>query len=109
GSLDGILVLKHTLRRGKKAGDIVDFLCPAEENDTLHAMLRHGIDRLRRDGCVFAQAWAIRDTAMEKALARAGLSMKRKKLPILFSPNSEHPEIYDKDAWWLTQGDGNDL
>ncbi|MFH2001677.1 MAG: GNAT family N-acetyltransferase, partial [Planctomycetota bacterium] len=51
GSLDGILVLKHTLRRGKKAGDIVDFLCPAEDNDTLQAMLRHGIDRLRRDGC----------------------------------------------------------
>lgn len=109
GKLAGILVLKHTLRRARKAGEIMDLLCPADDADTLQAMLLHAIDRLAADGCAFVQAWAVDDSAMERALANAGLTMKRKKLPILFSPESDLPDIYDKDAWWLTQGDGNDL
>ncbi|MHC4944402.1 MAG: hypothetical protein ACYTG7_15405 [Planctomycetota bacterium] len=109
GEPAGILVLKHTLRRGRKVGEIVDFLCPPEDVVTRRAMFLLAIERLLRDGCIFAQAWAIEGTALERELRSAGISLRRKKLPILLSPEAPEEEFYNPQAWFLTQGDGNDL
>lgn len=105
----GILVLKHTLRRGLKVGELVDFLCPPEDRRTRLAMFRLGVERLYRDGCAVAETWAIENTELERDLVRVGFVIRRKKLPILLSPDAELPAFYDRNAWFLTQGDGNDI
>ncbi len=107
--LAGILVLKHTLRRGCRVGEIVDFLAPEGEVETRQAILRLGIERLREDGCVFVQTWSIKDSALEGDFKRSGFVIRRKKVPVLLSPGAEIGEFYDKERWFLTQGDGNDL
>lgn len=105
----GLVVLKKTIRRGCSVGEIVDFLCPPEDRETRRALLLHGIERLRREGCVFAESWAIEGTAIAREMQRVGLNLKRKKLPVLLSPGATGPEFYDRNAWLLTQGDGNDV
>ncbi|MBU0755639.1 MAG: GNAT family N-acetyltransferase, partial [Planctomycetes bacterium] len=109
GELAGTLVLKKTIRRGLPVGEIVDYLCPPEDSATRRALFLHGIERLQREGCVFAQSWAIEGTPLAREMKRAGFNLKRKKLPILLSPAASKPNFYNPEAWLLTQGDGNDL
>ena len=105
----GILVLKHTMRRGCKVGEIVDFVCRGDDAETRQAILRLGIERLRNDGCAFVQTWSIKGSSLEGDFKRSGFVIRRKKTPVLLSPGADTAQFYDKERWFLTQGDGNDL
>ena len=105
----GLIILKQTTRQGFKIGEIVDYICPEDDPQTLMAMIRHALQVLSNDGCVMAQSWAIENTRLENQLRRAGLSFKRKKIYFVLSPDSVYNEFYDKNTWLLTQGDGNDI
>jgi hypothetical protein len=109
GYLRGILVLKHTIRRSLKVGDIVDYFCPFNDQETRRAMFLHGLDRLRREGCVIGESWVIDKSTMMTEMRQAGLRRERIRIKFLFSPDSPLTEFYDRDAWLLTQGDGNDI
>jgi GNAT superfamily N-acetyltransferase len=107
--LRGILVLKHSRRRGLEVGEIVDYVCPDGETAVLEAMLRHGINRLRDEDCTFVQAWAVEDSEQERVMKRAGLSLKRKEVVVLLNPDNPYPEAHDGQSWMLAQGDSNDI
>ena len=108
GSVCGLLILKQTIRGGMKVGEIVDFLY-ADDRKNLFGMLRHGLEFLRKQGCAFAQAWAIEGAEMESDLRAAGLRIKRKRFKFLFSPDAPCDLFYSRDGWFLVQGDGNDI
>ena len=107
--LRGILVTKLTRRRGIVVGEIVDVVAGPADAEVRRAMLGHALSRFRDQGCAFAQAWAIEDCPWEGDLRAAGIGRRRRKMAFLLSPDAPRPEFYDSDAWFLTQGDGNDL
>ena len=102
-------MLKHTLRRGLKVGEFVDLVSEPQDREVRATMLGYGLVRLRTDGCVFAQNWAIRESLLEKEMMAAGLTRRRKKMSFLLSPGATRPEWYDPNAWYLAPGDGNDI
>jgi GNAT superfamily N-acetyltransferase len=109
GELRGILVTKLTRRRGLKVGEFVDCVATPEDVAVRRNMYRHGLQRFVEEGCAFAQNWAIQDSRWEREMIEVGLNRRRKKMALLFSPSASREEFYDGSAWYLTQGDGNDL
>lgn len=109
GQLRGILVTKHTRRRGLQVGEFVDCVAAPDDAEVRTAMYRHALERFEKSGCAFAQAWAIQDSRWEQEMFAAGVNRRRKKMALLFSPNPAEPDFHDPKAWYLTQGDGNDL
>lgn len=109
GKLKGLIILKHTIRRGMKAGEIVDFLYPHGDEQTFNAMLKHSIAKLRQDGCVVAQSWVIEGSKLERTMRRAGLYFKRSRIKFMLSPHAPIEDFYNRDFWLITQGDGNDI
>lgn len=109
GKIYGIIFLKYTLRQGMKVGEIADYLCPEEDTRTLKTMIRYAMEIFFTYGCAFAQCWAIEKTQQEIQLRHAGLNYKRKEVNFVISPNAPCEDFYNKDAWFLTQGDGNDI
>jgi GNAT superfamily N-acetyltransferase len=109
GVLRGVIVLKHTIRNGLKVGEIVDYLYLKDDRQIFRVMVSWAIKQLRQDGCVAIQSWTIDSSAIEKEIYDVGLKRKRKRLKILLSPGVPLPEFYDKAAWFISQGDGNDI
>ena len=109
GSLRGIVVVKTTLRQGLTVGEIVDLVCAADDSATLRLLVRVAVDRCRELGCALVEAWSIRGTWLDHQFVRAGVAIRRTRVKFLISPDYPDPLIYDKDAWLLTQGDGNDV
>ncbi len=109
GEIKGIIVLKYTIRKGLKTGEIVDYVCPLNDSQILITMIRHSLKIFKKSGCVMAQCWSIERTRLDSVLRRSGLFLKRKKLNFVLSPDGSYNEFYDKNAWLLTQGDGNDI
>jgi hypothetical protein len=109
GVLRGIVVLKMTLRRGVTVGDIVDLVYPVKDVATFRLLLRLAVDRCRELDCALVESWAIRGTRLDHQFIRAGFAMRRKAVKFLISPDYPESLLYDKDAWLLTQGDGNDV
>jgi GNAT superfamily N-acetyltransferase len=107
--LQGILVTKYTTRRGLKIGEVVDFVTAPAAPVVRRALLREALERFRGDGCVLAQSWAIEDSPLEADLRSVGIGHRRQKLAIVFSPEAPRPAFYDRRAWFLTAGDGNDV
>ena len=108
-SIKGYIVLKITLRRGIKIGEIVDYLYPLDDDYILRILIKHSIKYFYKNDCMIAQGWVIENTALEKIFRRIGFKIKRKGVNFLLSPNSQEHLFYDRDAWLLTQGDGNDI
>lgn len=109
GRIKGIIIVKYTMRKNLQVGEIVDFMIPRDDQETFKIAFRYIADEFYKNGCVFGQTWAISNTSQRKKLRKQGFRLKRKKVMYLLSPNARVREFYDKDAWFLTQGDGNDL
>lgn len=109
GELRGILVTKLTKRRGLPVGELVDVVAAPADVEVRDAMLGHALRQFRRRSCAVAQSWAIAGSGWETQLRSHGIGRPRRKLPFLLSPDAPRPEFYDPDAWFLTQGDGNDV
>ena len=109
GSLRGIVVVKSTLKKGLTVGEIVDLVCAADDSATLRLLLRVAVDRCRELDCGLVETWSIRGTWLDHQFMRAGVAIRRTRVNFLISPDYPDPLIYDKDAWLLTQGDGNDV
>jgi len=109
GRICGIIVLKYTTRKGLPVGEVVDYLCPQQDTQTLKSMLSYAMKTFFEKGCVMVQSWAIKNTQLDSKLRSAGLRFRRKKVNFLLSPDAPYEDFYDKDAWLLTQGDGNDI
>ncbi len=109
GELRGIVVTKQTIRRGLPVGDIVDLICARDDATTLRLLVRLAVDRCAAAGCAMVEAWSIRGTLFDRRLRSAGLLIARAKMPLLLSPDYPDRLLYDAEAWWLTQGDGNDV
>ena len=103
------MVIKTTLRQGLPVGEIVDLVCAADDSATLRLLTRVAVGRCIELGCSLVEAWAIRGTWLDHQLIRAGVAVRRTRVKFLISPEYPDPLIYDKDAWLLTQGDGNDV
>jgi len=109
GKLIGVLVLKQTIRNGLRIGEIVDYLYLDNDNQILRTMLGWAKVYFLKAGCAIVQCWVISSSLMEMEIMSAGLKKKRKQLKILFSPGVPYPSVYDKNKWFVTQGDGNDI
>lgn len=109
GAVRGIVVGKQTTRRGLPVGDIVDLVCAKDDAQTLRLLVRWAIDRFGAAGCAMVESWSINGTWFDRQLRSAGLLIARTKVPLLLSPDYPDPLLYDPGAWWLTQGDGNDV
>lgn len=107
--LVGILVLTTTVRRGVTVGEIVDFVCDGDGAEVLAVMVRDAVERFRAQGCAMVEAWSIRGTRTDRKLKGAGLWFARTEVKFLISPDFPDPVVYDPEAWFLTQGDGNDV
>ncbi len=108
GRLVGIVVLTETIRRGVRVGEVVDLVCPAG-GDTLRLLLRVALTHFRREGVALVQAWSIPGTGLDRRLRGAGLRLRRGHVKFLVSPNFPEPAVHDPEAWFITQGDGNDV
>jgi hypothetical protein len=108
-ALRGILVTKFTRRRGLKVGEFVDCVTIPGDSDARRAIYRYGLRFFQTEGCAFAQNWAIQGSRWEQEMIRCGIAHRRRRIPVLFSPEAPQPEFYDPDAWFLAPGDGNDL
>jgi hypothetical protein len=80
-----------------------------EDLDARRAIYRYGLRLFQAAGCAFAQNWAIEDARWEHEMKGCGIARRRRKIPVLFSPDAPRKELYDSQAWFLTPGDGNDL
>jgi GNAT superfamily N-acetyltransferase len=109
GALRGIVVLKTTRRQALTVGEIVDLVCAADDPATFRLLVRVAVDRCRELGCALVQTWSIRGTRLDHQFVRAGVAIRRTRVRFLISPDYPDSLIYDKDAWLLTQGDGNDV
>lgn len=107
--LRGIVVCKQTIRRGLPVGDVVDLVCAKDDAITLRLLVRLAVDRCAAAGCSMVEAWSVGGTWFDRQLRSAGLLIARTKIPLLLSPDYPDQLLYDPDAWWLTQGDGNDV
>lgn len=105
----GVLVLKVTIRKGLPCGEVVDMVCPREDEDMVQAMLRFGIGVFRDSGCAMVQSWAIRGSRIQKLLDQVGVRIPRGSMELVLSPGSPWDRIYDGDSWFLMMGDGNDV
>jgi hypothetical protein len=105
----GILVLKFTVRRGLKVGEIVDYMCEIEDYNLRQMMFRYAIRFFKINDCAVCQAWVIDGSDMENEIRKAGIRYKRNKLKFLLSPEAPIKDFYDKDNWMVNQGDGNDV
>lgn len=109
GAIRGIVVGKQTVRRGLPVGDIVDLVCAKDDAATLRLLVRWAGDHFGAAGCALVESWSVDGTWFDRQLRSAGLLIARTKVPLLLSPDYPDPLLYDPDAWWLTQGDGNDV
>lgn len=107
GRLVGIVVLAETLRRGVPVGEIVDFVCGVDDDDTFRQLVAAAVDHSRARGHALVQSWSIRGTALDRRIRRAGLRINRTSIPFFTSPGLRG--VADPEAWLLTQGDGNDV
>ncbi len=106
-TLIGILVLKTVTRKFLKVGEFMDMVFYSDE--AASEMIRYGISYLINEKCDVVQTWVIENSALHALYVRNGISRNRKKLKCVLSPESSYRSIYEKDAWYFTQGDGNDL
>jgi hypothetical protein len=109
GQLQGLLILKFTVRRGLKVGEIVDYVCDAEDYNLRQSMFKYAIKYFRDNDCAVCQSWVIDGSEMEKEIRKSGIGYKRNKLKFLLSPDSSIKQFYEKQNWMITQGDGNDV
>jgi hypothetical protein len=109
GSIRGILVTKYTRRRSLKVGEFVDCVAAPDDSEVRRAMYAYGLSEFREAGCAFAQNWAIEGSRWEREMVECGLAVRRKKVPLLFSPNPGQGNFHDIRCWYLTPGDGNDI
>ncbi|MCC2594607.1 hypothetical protein LKO27_14470 [Tessaracoccus sp. OS52] len=109
GRLAGILVLAETLRRGVPVGEIVDFVCEADDEATFGTLISAAAEHSRARGHALVQAWSVFGTALDARMRRAGLRFNRTDVKFLTSPGLTDPLLADPDSWLLTQGDGNDV
>lgn len=107
--LVGFVVLKHTLRRGLPVGEIVDYVCGPTDEQAFRLLMRMAIAALRENGASLVEAWVIPGTIQEHRFREIGLRLRRATNKFLLSPDAPAPEFYEKDAWLLTLGDGNDV
>jgi GNAT superfamily N-acetyltransferase len=109
GTLVGIIVITTTIRRGIRVGEIVDYVCAADDLATFRLLVRVAVADLKERGCALCQAWSIKGTRLDRRLRKAGLVLRRTDVKFLISPGFPDSAIYDPEAWLLTQGDGNDV
>lgn len=108
-TLKGIVVLGSTLRRGVPVTEIVDFLCPADDDETLRGLVAAAVNHAEQEGHALVQVWSIEATRLDARLRRAGLTLRRARIPFLLSPEVSDPTLWEPEHWLLTQGDGNDV
>lgn len=108
GRLVGIVVLAETVRRGVRVGELVDLVCPAG-GDTMGLLLRVALAHFRDEGVAMVQAWSIPGTRLDRRLRKGGLWLRRGRVKFLVSPGFPEPAVHDPEAWFITQGDGNDV
>jgi GNAT superfamily N-acetyltransferase len=109
GTLVGIIVMTMTIRRGIRVGEIVDYVCAADDLATFRLLVHAAVADLEERGCALCQAWSIKGTRLNRRLRNAGLVFRRTDVKFLISPGFPDSAIYDPEAWLLTQGDGNDI
>lgn len=109
GHIGGVIVLKFTTRNSLKIGEIVDYLYLKGDRQIFQTMISWAIKQLRRDKCAVIQSWTIDASLTEREIFNVGLKKKRKKLKMLLSPNVSLTLFYNKEAWFITEGDGNDI
>jgi GNAT superfamily N-acetyltransferase len=109
GALVGIIVMTMTIRRGIRVGEIVDYVCAADDLATFRLLVHAAVADLEERGCALCQAWSIKGTRLDRRLRKAGLVFWRTDVKFLISPGFPDSAIYDPEAWLLTQGDGNDI
>lgn len=107
--LRGVVVMKETRRKGLRIGEVVDLVCPADDARTLRRLIRLAAAACRSRDCALVESWSIPGTKLDRRIMRAGLPLPRTRVKFLLSPGFADPVIYDKHAWLLTQGDGNDV
>ena len=107
--IQGILVLKITIRRGLKVGEILEHMSDAGDYKFRKLMIKYAIQYFRKKECAVCQSWVIDGSLMENEMRKSGLRYKRNKLKFLHSPEAPIEQFYDKNNWVLTQGDGNDV
>lgn len=105
----GVLVLKYTLRKGMRIGEIVDLVCQIDDESAIIDMIRYGLSKMQEDGCIVCQAWQIPDTRMARLMKKAGLRINHSTVKFLLSPNAPYSMFYMRENWLIAQGDGNDI
>jgi hypothetical protein len=105
GKLKGILVLKKTVRKDVRCGEIMDIICSLSDDACFQAMLLYACDYLRADGCTVVQAWVPEGSRAEGIYKKCHFLLKRKYVPVLINDDAH---LLLKSGWDLTQGDGND-
>lgn len=109
GVLAGIVVLTETIRRGVAVGELVDYVCGMDDQETFRLLVAVALDHSRRRGHALVQAWSVMGSRLDGKLRSAGLRLRRTDVKFLVSPGLGEEAFYDGDAWLLTQGDGNDV
>lgn len=107
--LCGMIILKTTIRKHQQIGEIVDFLYLQDQHELLVFMLKKAVRFFKENNCVFVQGWAIENSDLDKLHKKAGLSWGRTEIKVLLTPDEKDKKFYDKNAWYLSQGDGNDI
>lgn len=108
-NLQGMIVLKETVRRGIKFGEVVDLLYINNDLSLVRRLLKSSLSYFKKSGCSAVQTWAIRGSDLEKAYRSCGFLVRRKEIKVLLSPDSPHSHFYSLKDWHFTQGDGNDI
>ena len=109
GRLAGIAVLGRTRRRGIGVGELMELVHEVDDDATLRHLVRAAAARAERSGCRLLQAWSVPGTRLDARLRRAGLRGRRGEVKVLLSPGFPGSSAADPDAWYLSQGDGNDV
>ena len=110
GRLCAVVVLKYTLRRGIRIGEIVDVIADLADTALLDTLFGFVFGECFRAGCGVVESWGVAAARWGALLRRHGLKMtKKKRVKFLLSPDAAYPGWSDPDAWVLTQGDGNDI
>jgi len=107
--ISGILVLKTTMRKGVKFGEIVDIIVDDSLIGIEKDIIKYAVHFFNENDCSIVQAWVVNNSVAEKLYRTAGLFLKRSLIKLLLSPDAESQEFYKKEMWTFYQGDGNDI
>ncbi len=110
--LKGYIVLKLYQEDTTLRGHIVDIFAHRDDEETLHELIRGGLNVLQGHHVDEVTIWFWGNSLVEKLFTENGFERMTIDRPLILRLNKEHPyqdKVIDKSLWYFTMGDSTEI